>query len=498
MHGIELKAGEAEALARFARTGAPEGSSAPNWEAVLEPVLEASGEGVSWTGSGWQIDFGRLSNHGDTWRTVRIESLGQDGVLVHRPSVRGRGLRTRGIDGDVFLARGGEPLEFQVGLRAEELAAERGSLQWSIEAESGRGLPQSLNLQPVFEVPTVPPRGLYSFHGVERSALHDFGRVTSEAPPPAYELRVDNETSEPVMVSLSHLTRGLVLEVETSRFEGPQPGLFCRQPSPVTIRVWPDAANLPEGRGFGRLVIETDDERPDRQSFELEFTALVSPRAAMVEVLPLAVSRVVRGGGMRVDLLFRNRAPHPLTLEPQPAACCELGGPIQLPAATATEPGWATRTVILNGIEAGETQRVLVFECSPNAFAPVVVRIPLEVVSIGTEFAGLDFGLVIPGERRELSLHYESTGEVPKLEVRVLAPLSSVLAARFEGLDLLADFHPDSAAAERWSRYDGPGLEVTAPELGFVHELGVRFVTRLSWTERLRRTFLSSSREVES
>lgn len=499
MHGIELKGEVAEALARFARRGTPDGSFAPRWEAVLEPVLDVSGEGVSRTASGWQVDFGRLPSRGDVWRIVRIESLGQEGVLIRRPSERGRGLRTRGIPEDVFLARGGESLEFQVGLRTEELGADRGSLRWSIEAESGRGLQQSLGLEPVFEVPAVTPRGLYSFQGVERPALYDFGRVTFEAPLPAYEIRVDNETTEPVMVSLSHLTSGLVVEVGTSRFEGPQPGLFCRQPSPVAIRVRPDAAVLPEGRSFGRLVVETNDERPDRQSFDLEFTALVGPRAAVIEALSPPVARVVCGGRVRLDLFFRNRARHPITLEPQPAARCEMDGPIHLPAATATETSWATRTVVLSEIGADEAQRVLVFQSSRGAIAPVVVRILLEVVSIRTAFAGLDFGLVPAGERRELSLLYESTGdEPPPFQVRVLAPLGSVLRARFVGGTLQADLRPDPAAVDRWPRYDGPGLEVTVPELGFVHELGVRFQTRSSWTERLRRTFLASSTEVES
>ncbi|MDX2000605.1 MAG: hypothetical protein SF066_23030, partial [Thermoanaerobaculia bacterium] len=250
---------------------------------MLEPVLELSGEGVSRSEEGWKIDFDRLPSLGSSWRTVRLENLGQDGLLVRCSSASGRGLGLRGIEGDVFLARGGEPLEFQVGLLAEELVGDRSSFHWSIEAETGHGLRRSLGLQPSFEVATVPPRGRYSFHGAERPAMFDFGRVGPEGPLAGYELRVDHETSEPVMVSLIDLTRGLLVEGGVDRFEGPQSGLFCRVPSPVAIRVLPDFAALPEGRSFSRLIVETDDERADHQRFELEFTASALPKPALVE-----------------------------------------------------------------------------------------------------------------------------------------------------------------------------------------------------------------------
>lgn len=500
MHGFELKADEADALARFARPSTPPASVAlPRWAPVLEPVLELSGEGVSRTEGGWQIDFGRLPTRGESWRTVRLESLGQDSVLVRRPSASGRGLGQRGIEGDAYLARGGVPLEFQVGLRADELGDDRSSLRWSIEAESGRGLRRSSGLRPRFEVPTLPPRGRYSFHGAERPVMFDFGRISPEASPVVYELRVEPEAPEPVMVSLSHLTRGLVVERGADRFEGPQPGLFCRVPSPVSIRVSPDAASLPEGRGFGRLVVETDDERADCRRFELEFTASVVPRAALVEVLPPALCRVARGGRVRVDLLFRNRAPRAITLEPQSAVSCETGGVLHLPAASATEASWVTRTVVLTDIEAEEAQRVLVFECPTATLAPVVVRIPLAVVTLHAAFAGLDFGPALPGEHRTLALPFTSTGaDIPRFEVRVLSQLCTVLTAHFEGETLWATLRPDAAAVKRWPRYDGPGLEVTVPELGFVREFGVRFQTRGSWTERLRRVLFSNAPEAES
>ncbi|MDX2000740.1 MAG: hypothetical protein SF066_23710, partial [Thermoanaerobaculia bacterium] len=228
-------------------------------------------------------------------------------------------------------------------------------------------------------------------------------------------------------------------------------------------------------------------------------TASALPKPALVEVVPPSSCRVARGGSVRLDLLFRSRAPRAITLEPQPATGCETGGPLHLPAASGTEASWVTKTVVLTDIGADEAQRELVFVCPTSTLAPIVVRIPLEVVTLHTAFAGLDFGRVLLGEDRALDLPFMAIGtEAPHFAVRVLSPLRTVLSAHFEGNILRTTLRPDAAAVQRWPRYDGPGLEVTVAELGFVRELGVRFQTRGTWAERLRWVLSSNHPEAES
>lgn len=134
--------------------------------------------------------------------------------------------------------------------------------------------------------------GNYGFQGFpEPPKPFDFGTLDIAASGPevidSYVLSFQSRTSVPLRVSFSHLPAWLVFEVDGFQRRGPAAGRFFEREAPFQVDIRPVRNFHFLGLQRDRLLMETDDARPDFQRVEIEMTARVESSKPYVTVSPL-------------------------------------------------------------------------------------------------------------------------------------------------------------------------------------------------------------------
>jgi ribosomal protein L40E len=459
------------------------------------PCLLLEGEDIAPDNDGYKLCAGEVEAGGRLDRTVRLENIGLDPMTVTvEENTVGDGLEIEPLTASLPP---GEDAAFTVGLllpSAIGVAIEH-CLRFTIERPGGQfEIPLSLEAQ----TGQVGPAPSFFYQGGPCPETIDFGDVDArllmkpeEADQSSSVLTVaaSNNGKEPYVLTVT-------MEGEGFTLTGPgEEGAASAEVSPeglanVTIRPTP----LPLGKHQASLwLTATHPRRGTLATRRLALTAAVRALGPLFSVEPVEDRlRVAAQGRGRLELTLCNFAPRTdqVTIQALAGETEVASATVNLPAGDGLLPTaeQAFLDIETTGLAPGEHVLTLrgVSEATPQCNPPAPVVLVVSQVTLDPPI--LDFGSLRPGEERELRVAIQPPlGAVPRC--MVCEELESVLETTGEPDGFVARLRNWTEGPENPQAYQGPGIALTIPGIGFSDTIEVQL-------QRLR-LLLEVPREVD-
>jgi hypothetical protein len=278
---------------------------------VPEPrLLLASRDALQGNLRGCSLDFGTVESPGETRGNLRVANLGPETLTIKLGSSPAW-LRARWRDnsGDaVHLAGSDVELELIATHDALEETPMTGCLE--LKAESLTGESRISEIQVRLTARRLQPVGVFSFRGSSEPGPVDFGVLDIAASGPevleSCTLSFENRTSVPLKVSFADLAAWLVFEVDGYQRRGPAAGRFFERDAPFQVDLRPVRVAHFLGAQQGRLLLRTNDSRPDYQQVELDLSAQIVSSRPYLEVIPPERVRIAPGEQVWVEAMLKN------------------------------------------------------------------------------------------------------------------------------------------------------------------------------------------------
>lgn len=338
----------------------------------LEPLpasrLALRGAVLRSRGDGCMLDLGTVESPGEERHSVRVAHPGPERVEV-RLAGTPRWLEARWSDGeDVVMLDGGSSGATLDLIVVHDTECEfQGMLTFAVHD----GFDERLEEVPVrMTARRSYPLGRFDFNGSSAPRPFDFG--TLDQP---YELTIDSATSLPLVVRCADLPPWLTFEVDGHRRGGPLIGRFFERNAPVRIRLRPQYL----GRHQGSLRIETNDPRPELQSFEIPLAACTEAATPCVRVIAPPRARVTAGATATVAARLENwgRSPARLSAHTVPRAL-KVDAPT-VPAARGGNPGLMTMPIRVATSELAPGAHMLPIRLRVAGGEPHEIDIPVQI-----------------------------------------------------------------------------------------------------------------------
>ena len=456
---------------------------------LSEPCLAFSGEGIRQENDVWILDFGEVPSISKISRTVSVQNAGQIPLCV---GVQGGDLRIGFQWKNDFrenIEPGGDFQEMEIVYRGKELTDK--PLDESITFiadffpdDQTSGFREEFVLRVIAAPHTDLPLGVFDFNGLPDSNSHDFGVINpsnKKKSIPDYCLSIANSGNKTLTFHLDQIPDWLNISTEPPNILS-ETGKGAIEPGNAAcmIRISP-RLSLGLSKSFqSRMILETNEFRSEFKRIEMEFHCRRQISGPYI--------RPGKEGPIPIQALTNTPKTLVFPIENLGEQAAEIrfegddlieAGTLIVPAAGSKEPGRGVikTRIQTEGKKPEKLNAALKISIENNEQPAFVIPLEVDIIEIKCVPDMADFGTVSPGESPEQEFVFQvSGGHQLNLETLVSKPLKESLRFSTDKTSAMIVRLTDSPEQDSpLSEYNGPGIQIRDPKLGYEQTLHIRF-----------------------
>ncbi len=457
---------------------------------VREPFLDIYGQEVTPGNEGFKMDFGSVSPLDIKQKSVFVTNLTQQPLMVwvketETRAHEGISARWQNNSSEILLNPSGGTAELQVNFRGSIVKEQSIDTSIGLVAEMESGVTKEFLLQVRIHTFINFPYVEFNFNGTKRPVPHDFGTIDpilkDSTAVNLYRLAIKNVGKERLTLLLHQLPQWLMVEVDGQAVGNPGEEFHVEADMETMVNFYPLASMDFLGKQSTDIQLKSNDIRPSYREIKLQFSLTQEIKGPYITWEKPSHLEVIAGGTREFKIPLINWGNQQARISPgNKSNPITIKEDIIIPMAEAGKPKRKELPAVINceHLPPGNQQMELEILVAESSQGKLKVPIDVSVIEIKANPAAVDFGLVDLDQERTVTVNFKATDardiNIFARPIKDMKDYLRVIMADSNSIEV--SFHCKIIDIDSLlSSYEGPGIEVQQPEMGYHSVLPVKF-----------------------